>query len=736
MKIKAKLTIGFGIIIILMLTVVGLSVVGINRSSSYSIQSADKIYLPMSSINSVSRDVWSLRLLGNQIAYTTDLPDIHNKFKQIEVLGNQVLDALDIYKSNFEISSDEYKSAESIQNYIKTEFKLKIEEFYQVCVNNPSIEKLADFSNIVEPINVQLEADMKNLDLLAEKSVKTELSNHESIKDRAIFVVVGALALALIFVIGIGIFIFRMIRKPMNMILSEVAQVSDGKLDINICTSGSDEFGDLSRSFAKMVAKFNTLLNDLSKASKHRIAGDIGYEIDTSNYENSLKEVVTKNNQMIKEYEDELLELIEAINSFASGDFDVEVSQFPGQRHMANIAVDSLKDGLTKVEQEIASLSAFVKSGQLDARTNKDLFLGEWKNIFESLNQSMEYISLPIRETQSVLDSVSKGELDAKVGGSYHGDFKHLQESMNTHVLFLDSYVKEIANVLDDVSEGKLNSAIKREYMGDFAQVKKSIIQVISGFNSIITDIRKSANLVAEKSISIADTSEALAKEVAIQKGITDKLNVTVDNVHLHTVDNEESSLKARDLSSSTKVSAVQGNAHMGNMLKSMDDISNASREIANVIKVIDDIAFQTNLLALNAAVESARAGEYGKGFSVVAEEVRALAMRSLEAAKETEALINSTIEKVENGAKTATLTSESFEKIVEGIELVSEIVTSIEKSTKTQTEELGVIKGAIGEITNVADSAALRSRQSTDFASSLNEQATQLKRIVEKYKS
>jgi methyl-accepting chemotaxis protein len=162
-----------------------------------------------------------------------------------------------------------------------------------------------------------------------------------------------------------------------------------------------------------------------------------------------------------------------------------------------------------------------------------------------------------------------------------------------------------------------------------------------------------------------------------------------------------------------------------------MDDINSASRKIADIIGVIDGIAFQTNILALNAAVEAARAGEQGRGFAVVASEVRSLAQRSAAAAKEIKTLIGASVDRVEDGARLVSAAGKTMEEIVGSVQRVSDIVGEITAGATEQSEGIGQVNVAIGHLDQMTQQNAALVEESAAAAQSLREQAARLSEVV-----
>ena len=162
-----------------------------------------------------------------------------------------------------------------------------------------------------------------------------------------------------------------------------------------------------------------------------------------------------------------------------------------------------------------------------------------------------------------------------------------------------------------------------------------------------------------------------------------------------------------------------------------MDDINTSSKKIADIIGVIDGIAFQTNILALNAAVEAARAGEQGRGFAVVASEVRSLAKRSAEAAREIKALIGASVDKVEGGSKLVADAGRTMTEIVGSVNRVSEVIAEITAASNEQSEGINEVNGSVLQLDQMTQQNAALVEQSAAAAESLREQAARLSSVV-----
>ncbi len=198
--------------------------------------------------------------------------------------------------------------------------------------------------------------------------------------------------------------------------------------------------------------------------------------------------------------------------------------------------------------------------------------------------------------------------------------------------------------------------------------------------------------------------------------------------------ENAMKSENAKDIAMASRDSAVRGDKEMRTMLQSMEEIKAASDNIANIIKVIDDIAFQTNLLALNAAVEAARAGQHGKGFAIVADEVRTLAGKSKEAASQTADLINESLVKVNLGNDLANSTAAALNQIVSSVSDVSTLLDEISSSSNEQAESIAEIVSNLTIFETVVQNNTVEAEESAESAKNLSHQADMLKELIDEF--
>ncbi len=249
--------------------------------------------------------------------------------------------------------------------------------------------------------------------------------------------------------------------------------------------------------------------------------------------------------------------------------------------------------------------------------------------------------------------------------------------------------------------------------------------------NRIIQGLNEGSDQVASASSQVSSSSQSLAEGASEQAASIEETSSSMEELSSMTKKNAENAGHANTLMKNANQVVITANESMGQLITSMDDISKASEETQKIIKTIDEIAFQTNLLALNAAVEAARAGEAGAGFAVVAEEVRNLAMRSADAAKNTAQLIEETVKKVGDGSRLVSTTNEAFSKVAKGASKVGDIVAEISEASSEQSNGIEQVNLAITEMDKVVQQNAANAEESASASEEMNAQAEQLKDYV-----
>ena len=292
----------------------------------------------------------------------------------------------------------------------------------------------------------------------------------------------------------------------------------------------------------------------------------------------------------------------------------------------------------------------------------------------------------------------------------------------------------EVARIANAVANGDLAVRVPVS-PGDHASVMAAMDRMCNKLIQVVGQVRTSSDAIASGANQIADGNFDLSQRTEEQASSLQSTSSAMEQIASTVAHNADTSRQANDLAASASKVAERGGEVVNQVVVTMQDITESSRKINDIIGVIDSIAFQTNILALNAAVEAARAGEQGRGFAVVASEVRSLAQRSATAAKEIKTLIGSSVEKVDTGAKLVNQAGSTMAEIVTQVKHVSALIGEISNATTEQTLGVEQVGGSITTIDQTTQQNAALVEQSAAAARDLSDQAAQLVNLVNQFK-
>ncbi len=328
----------------------------------------------------------------------------------------------------------------------------------------------------------------------------------------------------------------------------------------------------------------------------------------------------------------------------------------------------------------------------------------------------------------TVVDASVGGDFSTRVTVAFDDEvLSSMAQGLNSLVETVQTGLEETARVMKRVADGDLTDRMHGDFVGAFAALKSDVNATIEKLYEIVANVQQTSSAMGKSATEISSGAVELAQRAEAQAASLEETSATMEEMSANVSSNADNARKASEMAGEARTRAQKGRDVVSKAVTAMQAIEASSGKIADIISVIDSIAFQTNLLALNAAVEAARAGDAGKGFSVVASEVRALAHRSSEAARDITALISDSSESVADGVKLVSETGESLEAILTSIENASNTMSEISRASKEQSTGVSEISITVAQMDEMTQKNAQLADESRGNSTALKVKADEL---------
>lgn len=449
------------------------------------------------------------------------------------------------------------------------------------------------------------------------------------------------------------------------------------------------------------VLMFATLRNKIVKPLKQLEEGIVAI---TSNndyakrieqrHQDEIGEVINRFNGLTNSLDKSFKGFNQVLSHIANGEFDYRCTMKTNGdlevlRNQLNASFDSVEITMNSLE----SVANGIANGDFTVRVDERVK----GSIRHQVDQAMSSMDVILNEISDVMTQLNHGDFSGQILGDAQGQMDALKQDINASVAHIAKAIQAISEVVAAQAAGDLTQELpKGQFKGQLHNLKNAINYSIAKLKEVVEVVAETSDSVNVSAEKVATGSQSLSSQVQQQAAAVEETSATIEQLNSTVQANVHNAKQTSIEANAIMQKAQAGQTVMEKTIAAMQRIQTSSNEIADIVNLIDGIAFQTNLLALNAAVEAARAGEHGRGFAVVAGEVRSLAQKSADAAKDIKQLIDESVARINEGTTLVTESGESLKQINDSIQEISQQISDISTASAEQAQGVAQVHRAI----------------------------------------
>ncbi len=730
LNIKSRLTTMMAVISILLLVIGGMGLFGMAKSNDGLRSVYEDRTVPMKQIAAIQKLLLTNRLLITASLSASTVEEIRQNTIEVEQNIKEIAQIWDAYMTNYLMPEEKElsgKFAEDRKHFVSEGLKpavaaLQANDF--VLAKNVLAEK-------VRPLYRPVGEGIQNLLQLQIDVARQEYEAANSRYDNIRNIAVALISAGIVLVLGWGRNMILAIVRPLNMTIEHFGQISQGNYSNAIEVERKDEIGRVMESLKAMQTKLGFDVAEIKRISDENLRVKIALDSICTGVmiADNNRNIVYINKPAVDILGKSEADIRKQLPNFSVADLlGTNIDGFhknpPHQAQLLSSLIGTYKASLMLGDHTLVVTA----NPMFDKQGRRLGTVAEWHD--RTAEVAVE------KDVAAIVDASVAGDLSKRLDlQGKEGFILQLGVGINQLLETSENALNEVVRVLGALSHGDLTETISNDYQGTFGRLKDDSNTTVEKLKGIINQIKDATDSINAAAKEIAAGNNNLSHRTEEQAASLEQTAASMEELTSTVQANSQNAKQANRLAVNASDIAGKGVAVVGQVVTTMDDISQSSHKIVEIISVIDDIAFQTNILALNAAVEAARAGEQGRGFAVVAVEVRNLAQRAASAAGEIKNLINDSVEKVANGTQLVTQAGQAIQEIVGAIDGVTAMMSEISAASIEQTSGIEQVNQAILQMDDVTQQNAALVEQASASAELLEEQAEKLSVTVGGFK-